>query len=135
MTHSSSAAQFLRYQFPAVAWALLIFVSSSIPSLLPVFPKGIPYDKLTHFAVFFIFAWLVYRGLSHQKRFPLLGKHAKLFTVVIGVGYGVFDEVHQLFVRGRSSDLLDVTADAAGVVAFVVIAWFVERISRKTRAN
>jgi hypothetical protein len=130
MTHTDSGFRFLRYQLPAIAWGLMIFVSSSIPSFVLEFQKGAPVDKLVHFVVFFIFGWLLYRGLAHQRKFPLLRRHAKLFTIIIGVCYGVFDEVHQLFVRGRSTELLDVTADAAGVVGFVLVAWFLERGSR-----
>jgi VanZ family protein len=135
MTQTSPGSGFLRYQLPAIAWALLIFVSSSIPSLVPPIQKDAPVDKLIHAAVFFVFAWLLYRGLSNQRRFSLLRQQAKLFTVIIGIGYGVFDEVHQLFVRGRSTEFLDVAADAAGVIGFVLIAWLLERRGRDAPAD
>jgi len=135
MNHPSPGSGFLHQQLPAIVWALLIFVSSSIPSLTPAFPKGVHIDKLVHGAVFFVLAWLVYRALAHQSRLPRLRDQAKLFTVLIGVGYGVFDEVHQLFVKGRSSELYDVTADAAGVIGFVLLAWHLERRGRRRSAR
>ena len=137
MNHTSPGSQVLQNQLPAIVWALLIFVSSSIPSLAPTFQKDVPVDKLIHLLVFFVFAWLVYRALSRQSRFTVLRKNAKLFTIIVGIGYGVFDEVHQLFVRGRTSELHDVTADAAGVFAFVLVAWLLEKRgqSRDARAD
>ncbi|MGB5872722.1 MAG: VanZ family protein [Bacteroidota bacterium] len=135
MSDTSPGSRFLHNQLPAIVWALLIFSSSSIPSLAPTFPKDAPVDKLIHFVVFFVLAWLVYRALAHQSRFTLLQNNAKIFTIITGIAYGVFDEVHQLFVRGRTSELLDVTADAAGVIGFVLVAWLLERRGRSPDAG
>ena len=37
-----------------------------------------------------------------------------LISTVLALGYGVTDEIHQLFTPQRSSDVLDVVADAVG---------------------
>ena len=127
MNLDTPRSRFVRYQLPVLGWALLIFIASSIPSLAPITHKSLPVDKMLHFAVFFVLAWLLYRAIVSQSRHTLLGRNPKLFTLLPGVAYGVFDEVHQLFVTGRSSEIHDVMADAAGVVAFVLIAWAGER--------
>ena len=46
-------------------------------------------------------------------------------ALAIAVAYGATDEVHQMFVPGRTPDVMDVLADAAGalVAAAVCLAW------------
>jgi VanZ family protein len=54
------------------------------------------------------------------------------FTVL----YGVTDEIHQLWVPGRSSDLLDALADATGALLFIFMFHLMQRIrSRSGRAG
>jgi VanZ family protein len=135
MNPDTSGSRFLRYQLPVLGWALLIFIASSIPSLAPIKVKSLQVDKILHCAVFFVLAWLLYRAILNQARRTLLRRNPKLFTLVLGVAYGVFDEVHQFFVTGRSSEIYDVIADAAGVVAFVLIAWAGERSRARGRTR
>jgi VanZ family protein len=118
---------FVQNHLPAILWASAIFVFSSIPS------ESIPnisifsHDKLLHATVFFVLAFLLHRSLSRQKRFPGLSRHAKLWTLVGASLYGVSDEIHQLYVTGRSGDFRDAIADAAGAVLLVLILWYLER--------
>ena len=44
-------------------------------------------------------------------------------TLLLTTLYGVTDEVHQMFVPGRSTDAYDVAADAAGAVVGLVGCW------------
>jgi VanZ family protein len=48
----------------------------------------------------------------------LLG--AFLFTIV----YGILDEVHQMYVPGRSPDVYDAMADAFGALLFGGWTWY-----------
>ena len=93
---------------PAAAWASLIFLLSSQPRLpdLPLTFDGV--DKAAH-ALFFgiLCAWVVF-GVGHR------GKAALIAGVVATSLYGAFDEVHQMFVPGRSPDVLDWIADTTG---------------------
>ena len=118
---------FLRYQMPAIIWAVLIFVLSSIPS--DVFPDlGIfRFDKVIHAVVFALFALLVFLALRHQQRFPGLARHSYSITILIVILYGAVDEFHQRFVAGRSSDLFDLIADALGACVVVFFLWLHSR--------
>jgi VanZ family protein len=114
----------LHYQVPAALWAIAIFVASSIPS------SAIPeigifrYDKLLHACLFCVLAFLVYRAVLHQDRYPQLARFSVVVACLASALYGALDEVHQMFVPGRSADWLDVAADATGVLVFLVIlAW------------
>jgi VanZ family protein len=117
----------LRYQGPAILWALVIFLSSSLPS------SAIPdigifhYDKAIHAAIFFVFTWFLYRALTHTRSHPFLIRHARPLAWLIAAGYGALDEMHQLFVPGRSSDIADFAADAIGVSLCLLVLWWRER--------
>jgi VanZ family protein len=118
---------FVGYQIPFFAWALGIFVASSIPG--EDFPNWSIFsqDKLLHFIVFFGFALLLERALHHQLRWPSLSRRSHLVTFVVAVLYGSFDELHQFFVPGRNPDVFDLCADTAGAVVAVFVVWALTR--------
>jgi VanZ family protein len=96
---------------PVIVWAGLIFVLSSIPDL----GTGLG-------------GWdLVLRKIGHAAEFAVLGALlARAFgatwrALAVGVLYAVSDEVHQLFVPGRSGSALDVALDAVGVAVGVLV--------------
>lgn len=72
-------------------------------------------DKLEHFAIYFIFGFLVRITLSHSGNL-FVHRNAILLTLIVGIGYGALDEIHQMFVPGRSPSIYDLFADAAGIV-------------------
>ena len=51
-----------------------------------------------------------------------LDRHA-LLAILITVAYGASDEYHQRFVAGRSSELADLYADAAGASVAAALSW------------
>ena len=124
---------FVRYQLPVIVWALLIFVSSSIPGTkfpsVPIF--GV--DKIVHIGFYFIFCFLAHRALAHQQKFPLLFRYSYAFSVLCTLAYGAFDEFHQYFVPSRSSDVFDVMADVTGALIYVglVKLWLRLRMNPK----
>ncbi len=48
-----------------------------------------------------------------------------LMAIVIGVFYGISDEVHQAFVPGRAASLVDVGVDSVGVITTAVVYRYV----------
>jgi VanZ family protein len=121
---------FADYQLPLFAWALAIFVASSIPAA--DFPDSplFSHDKVLHFIAFFGFALLLERALHHQDRLPSLSRRSHLATLLITILYGAFDETHQAFVPGRTPDKYDLLADTIGAVAAILVVWFVARRRR-----
>ena len=135
MQNESVRHPFVWYQLPAIFWALLIFISSSIPSaMMPSF-KLLDYDKLVHFSVYFLFAFFTYRALRYQTRLPLLARHALLWTVLLIMIYGASDEFHQYFVPGRVADVFDLSADTMGACVLVAGVWLRERFRTPARAD
>jgi VanZ family protein len=91
-------------------WAL-IFVGTHLP-------KGsLPHlhwsDKLYHCGAFaglgFLLCWAI-----PSSRFSL--PRIVLLAAVLGIGYGILDELTQNFVPGRTCDIWDMAADTIGVL-------------------
>ena len=99
---------------PAIIWAGCIYVASSIPSGSIQWWILHRLDKAVHLTIFFIFGLLVYRAL-HRGNGPSQFSYKRVFLMlVIVLGYGLFDELHQANTPGRSVDLRDLLADMAG---------------------
>ncbi len=112
--------RFIVYNGPALGFALLIFVMSSVPGYkLPDigFDFG---DKIVHSLEFGLFGIFLYRAF----RYSLTFSRPYLLTLFVGLPYAALDEIHQLFVPGRFSTIGDFTADAVGIIIFAGIsAW------------
>jgi hypothetical protein len=94
---------------PALAWAAAVFALSA-QHRLPQLPGLLGWDKLQHSTAF------VVGGLLLEGR-----RHAALLAAVLGLGYAVTDELHQLFVPGRNADPRDWMADAVGIMAGIAL--------------
>ena len=111
---------------PALLWAGLIFVLSSIPGTrLPSvdLPQA---DKLVHAGIYAVLGVLILRILEPDRLFrprPL----RLLVAIFLATLYGVSDEIHQLWTPGRTADWRDVVADAlgasAGTLGIVAMRW------------
>ena len=113
---------------PAVAYAGLIFFLSS-QSSFPVPPGIWDFDKVLHCIEYAGLAFLIARALVSLDVTAAAAVSAILATV-----YGATDELHQYFVPGRSCDVRDWIADAAGaaVGAFAFHSlrqWRVKRVT------
>lgn len=128
MTYSIRLQRFIRYQLPAILWAALIYITSSIPTAkLPSvdFPS---FDKGVHFFIFFTLAALTHRAVRFQDRIPFATKHHVFSTVLLVVSYGLVDEFHQYFVPGRNPSVLDLIADGVGALIYLALFLLVRRL-------
>jgi VanZ family protein len=124
---------FSKYQLPALVWAALIFISSSIPaSSLPEL-SILRFDKVIHTCIFLVFCFLAYRALRYQDRYPSLSRHCLGFSLLLTFLYGCLDEFHQYFVPGRTADPLDLLADAAGGSLVVAAIWLLSKMHADAR--
>lgn len=104
---------FVRYWLPLVGYCTIIFVQSSFPTpeQLPSFKFS---DKVQHIIAYAILGILFCRAFNTvhwwRHRWGLLF----LFGVVATTAYGLSDEWHQSFVKGRNADAADVIADFVG---------------------
>lgn len=116
MPEKQNIKTFLQYQFPAIGWALFLFVMSSLPDL-PGPKLGIDFeDKLQHLIAYSILGFLIARAFFYQNRYANWKKNFLWMAIIIGIFYGIMDEFHQYFVPGRFTDILDALADSIGTI-------------------
>jgi VanZ family protein len=128
---------------PLALWMGAIFAMSSVPGeevertalrievALPVVGRVLINQVTIHTVEYGVLAVLAFVALYLQKVSLL---RTALTALVIAIVYGGTDELHQLFVPGRSSSAMDLGYDALGALAGVLAAWLVaraaERVSR-----
>jgi len=95
-----------------------IFFVSADPD--PGIPTGT--DKPLHWLAYLGLAVVVVRAVAGGLPVRLDARSAAI-AMLITVGYGAFDEVHQMFVPGRSAEMNDLLADAAGAISGAVVCW------------
>jgi VanZ family protein len=107
---------------PLIIYWVILFTATSLP--VDRLPSIGFTDKINHFIAYFILAVLLNLTLIYQRKSQLLFEKAPIATIVICLFYGALDEVHQLFVPGRSAETLDWFADALGTTAAVLLINF-----------
>ncbi|HHT9153708.1 MAG TPA: VanZ family protein [Candidatus Hypogeohydataceae bacterium YC40] len=133
----SGIPSWLRW-LPAISYAGLIFVASSIPQPIPEIP--IPYiDKPIHFIEYAILCLLLCWPHSAntpgppeadtaqgESTWPI--KKVVLFSIVAASLYGASDEIHQYFVPGRCCEFSDWVSDTLGA-SFAGFLWYRRKVS------
>ena len=75
-----------------------------------------PIRKLAHVSIYCLLGLSIYQLVNCFNV-----KHKFLITILICFLYAAGDEVHQLFVAGRISMILDVFIDTSGSIAYLII--------------
>lgn len=71
-----------------------------------------------HFVSYYVLALTYLWGLRPKR----LNWRMKLLAVLMCAGYGVTDEFHQMFVPGRTPDVMDLRNDAIGAALAMLTA-------------
>lgn len=83
--------------------------------------------KTAHFTLYFLLGLFF---VSFLKEYDLSNKKLLLYTVLFVFIYACSDEIHQLFVSGRSGEITDVLIDTTGgFIASIIYTSF--RVRRK----
>ena len=101
---------------PAVAWAAVLLVATSIPN--PNVPDVRNGDKVVHALLYGVLAWLVVRALKPDARTP----RALLVAFAALLAFGWADEWHQQYIPGRSQSAADWLADGTGAALAILTA-------------
>lgn len=67
--------------------------------------------KSAHFTIYLILGLIF---ISLLKEYNIIDKRSIIYTVIFVLLYACSDEIHQLFVSGRSGEILDVLIDTTG---------------------
>lgn len=84
--------------------------------------------KLAHFTLYAIGGFLIY-GFINTYSFE--EKNKTIYSLCVGVIYACTDEIHQLFVEGRSGQITDVLIDSLGVMAGICVFLCVKTVCKK----
>lgn len=117
------------YSILAIAWTAWILYLNSQP--LSAFKNYtfkwyhlIPhFDKLVHFAMYGIMTALFWNAVLRlgKRELPAV-RRPVLFVLFIPALVGTVDELHQLFVPGRSADAFDLLVDWGAAILVVMMA-------------
>lgn len=135
--------KFFKYWLPVIAWMGIIFYLSHQPASssselstgltmlitntfqsmfsfidINISSIHIVVRKLAHFGAYLILAYLVMRALTHYLVLNLKMIGIALFICVV---YAISDEVHQLFIDGRSGEVRDVLIDSIGAIVGIIV--------------
>lgn len=82
--------------------------------------------KIAHFTIYFILGFLIYNALYHSFKKDLI--YLLVLAIVLVMSYAISDEVHQLFIVGRSCEVRDVLIDTSGGSIGAFIYYFYLKI-------
>ena len=141
-------SQFLRAWWPAILWAAVIFcfstdtfsaehTSRALHWLLDWLPLSAHQfhalhrliRKSAHFAEYFVFFLLIYRGIrgAHGGWRWLWG----LSAWFVAAAYSALDEIHQAFVSSRTASPYDSLLDSAGALVAMLCLYLYFRLRQK----
>ena len=116
---------------PLLIYWIILFVATSLPG--SDVPNLRISDKIEHFIAYFILALFLNLALLLQTRFQWFKQKANYAVILIISVYAGFDELHQIFIPGRSCDLRDwITDFMATCFAVLVFNIFIRQIKNKT---
>lgn len=103
------------YKIAFYIWTGILFTLTSIPKLQSPLDDSLNIDKLAHFIVYLIFAYLFMKMFNEKQYIQKL----KLLSI-LAVLVPIFDELHQIPIPGRSFSYFDILADFLGFLAVII---------------
>ena len=95
--------------------------------------------EAAHLLQFVPMGFALYLLLHTVSLLEKIGRMRIPLTICFGFLYAISDEIHQLFVPGRSFQLFDIFMDTSGVtigcVAGIILYFLVNRITKKTKTS
>lgn len=67
-----------------------------------------PVRKSAHFCIYLVL------GLLVLNCFNIINKNTIIYSIIICLLYSISDEIHQMFINGRSGEIRDVIIDTVG---------------------
>lgn len=96
-------------------WAVILFTFTSIPKLQAPIDDSLNIDKLAHFIVYLIFAFL-FMKMFDENQYTQKLKILSVLAVIIPI----LDESHQILIPGRSFSYYDILADFLGFLTIII---------------
>ena len=103
----------------------IILKSFNINNLDP-FYLNILIRKLAHFIIYYILGFFVINALYKTTNLSIF--NIFILALLICIMYACSDELHQLFVPGRSGEVKDIIIDSNGSSVIILIYYFYLKI-------
>lgn len=81
--------------------------------------------KIAHYTIYLVGGILI---MFFITTFELSEKRTIIYSTLIGLIYAITDEIHQMFMDGRTAKVTDVFIDTLGVITGIVIYITIEKI-------
>jgi len=107
--------KFKIYRVLFIAWSIILFTLTSIPKLSAPSTGILGIDKLAHFGVYMVFAYLLVKSLNREQ-----GSLIKIL-IVAALLIPLADELHQIPIPGREFSVYDIFADMAGFAIIILL--------------
>jgi len=104
---------------PVIVYMAVIFYVSAQPDV--TIPSALT-DKSSHSIAYTLLGGLIVRALAGGLPARITARTA-VIAIALTTAYGATDEIHQLFVPGRSAEIYDLFADAIGGGIGAVVCW------------
>jgi VanZ family protein len=127
VTPRQSRSRVILAWLPAALYTLLIWWLSSQTIELALIERVPLRDKGVHFLEYGALGLFIAHAVTTTWPGRAIGS---VVAVLITASLGLLDELHQAFVPGRTSELLDLTADTLGAMAAAAIHALVLRLAR-----
>ena len=98
------------YWIPVFVYMMAVFYISSLTSSEIPGSGGIDLSFL-HIGEYFILSLLIFRALGYYK---IDKKKRILLSILLSFLYGITDEIHQIYIPGRTFDFLDMIFNLVG---------------------
>lgn len=110
-----------RARIAAALWGGFLFLVTSWPNPPSVEAAGFSLDKMTHFLLYCVEGFLLYRGIRWKGGTGPALSRVVAITGVMAV-WGMLDELHQRWIPGRKMDSGDLVADISGATLGAALA-------------
>lgn len=117
---------------PVCAYTLLIWMLSSQALTIALIESVPLQDKGVHFLEYGALGFF----MAHAAHVSWPGRPRRyLIAAWLSLGLGLVDELHQVYVPGRSGDAADLAADALGIMLAVLVYSLVRQLLGRRRAR
>ncbi len=107
----------------------IVNVSTSISHNNTFFTFGVV-RKCAHFFEFFLLGFLVLNFIKYYKK---LNIKIIIYCILFCIIYAISDEIHQLFVSGRSCEIKDIIIDSSGSISGIFFYYLLYYNVNKTK--
>ena len=84
--------------------------------------------KLAHFTLYFMLGIIAYLLLN-----TFIDKKVILISIILCLMFAIADEIHQLFLDGRTAKVYDVLIDTVGSSSAIYLTYFIRKIINKKK--